>query len=73
MNLNQKLNYKLKNHMDLITKWEVKDNVIYLSFRYLRHLKYIKEQLIDSKYFAVCMIPNYGYQGVSRLRIKEVI
>ena len=57
MNLNKKLNIKLKNHMDLITSWDVvKDGKeIQLKFVHDYQARRVWDYLLDSALFKTSM------------------
>ena len=71
MNLNKKLNLKLKNEIHLITRWEDKGNYIDLHFGWegARDCEKVRNKLETSKQFKVTTV--HGWR-LNWLKVREV-
>ena len=75
MNLNQKVNLKLKNNSHLVAKWEVVGNKnIFLNFDHVKDMINAKTELDDSGFFkSDIIVDRKKSNGIcARLRVKGV-
>ena len=73
MNLNKKVNLKLKNHSSSVVKWEVVGNCIFLNFNHVKDMINVKTTLDDSRFFQSDIIVDHRQTNnvCARLRVKE--